>query len=176
VRYNLLYTVAAVVSLTISSSHAATPPDLRMVAAKAAAAVKRVIPGSEGEVQGTLAVVKKRTRRTPRTDTSGSWDVPDDYGVMFMIRLLHGPYSGPRAAKTPQFNVTAIPAGVSTRQNVHDWYLRRMGCVRTTATQEFKKSNTVMLVEVLFGVHVDKHILEQAYAELTQAVASELHH
>ena len=108
-RYNLLYTVAAVVSLTISSSHAATPPDLRMVAAKAAAAVKRVIPGSEGEVQGTLAVVKKRTRRTPRTDTSGSWDVPDDYGVMFMIRLLHGPYSGPRAAKTPQFNVTAYP-------------------------------------------------------------------
>ena len=176
-RYDLLHTVAAVVSLTVSSSHAANPPNRPMVAAKAAAAVKRVIPGSEGELQGSLAVVKKRTRRIPKQFTSGRMDVPDDYGIMFIIRLQHGPYSGPPVPKTPQFNVPAESPDQLARQNrQHDAYLRLQNCVRTTAMQEFKTSNTVMLVEVLFGVRADKHMLEQAYSELTRSVASELQH
>ena len=56
---------------------------------------------------------------------------------------------------------------------------RREGGSRSkTSDSEFgrRKSNTVMLVEVLFGVRADKHMLEQAYAELTRSVASELQH
>jgi hypothetical protein len=104
---NVFYKIAAVISLTISYSDAANPPDLPMVAAKAAAAVKRVIPGSESDVQGTLAVVKWGTRRIPRNDTLGRMDMPDDYGAMFIVRLLHGPYSGSPVPKTPRFAVAA---------------------------------------------------------------------
>jgi hypothetical protein len=68
-RYHCLYALAAIVSLTVFSSQAANLPNLAMVAAKAAAAVKGVIPGSEAEVQGPVAVVKKRTRRIPRQET-----------------------------------------------------------------------------------------------------------
>jgi len=166
----------AIVCFSISSSQAANPPNLPMLAAKAAATVKRVIPGSDAEVQGSLAVVKKRTRRIPRQETSGRMDVPDAYGVMFIIRFQHGPYTGPPFPKAPQFDGRSESPTELVRQNrQQDAYLRLQGCLRTTAMQEFHKSNTLMLVEILFGDQADKHMLEQAYAELTRLVASELH-
>ena len=179
VSCEVVCTFAVVASLTAFSSQAANPPNLPMVTAKAAAAVKGVIPGSEAEVQGTLAVVKKRTKRIPRNDTLGRMDIPDDYGVMFIIRLLRGPYSGPPAPKTPQFNdFFKSPEQLAqfARQHPHDAWLRYQGCIRTQAMQDFKTSNTVMLVEILFGARADKHMLEQGYAELTRSVASELEH
>jgi hypothetical protein len=163
--------------LAIFSSQAANLPNLSMVAAKAAAAVKRVVPGSEGDVQGQLAVVKKRTRRIPRQETSGRMDVPDAYGVMFIIRLQHGPYTGPPLSKTPDFGGRSEPTAELVRQNrQQDAYLRLQGCLRTTALQEFQKSNTVMVVEILFGDHTDKRMLQQAYGELIRTVASDLGH
>jgi len=176
-RYHCLYALAAIVSLTVFSSQAANLPNLAMVAAKAAAAVKGVIPGSEAEVQGPVAVVKKRTRRIPRQETSGRMDVPDAYGVMFIIRLQHGPYTGPPLPKTPRFDGRSeSPAELARQNRQQDAYLRLRGCFRTTAMQEFHTSDTVMLVEILFGEHADKHMLEQAYGELTRFVASELQH
>jgi hypothetical protein len=82
--YALLF-IHGTVCLTVLSCEAANPPDLPLVAAKAAAAVKRVIPRSEGEAQGPLAVVKNRTRRIRRQDTPARMDVPDAYGVMFIF-------------------------------------------------------------------------------------------
>jgi hypothetical protein len=169
--------IPGIVCLTVFSCEAANPPNLPMVAAKAAAAVKRVIPGSEGEAQGPLAVVKKRTRRIPRQDTLGRMDVPDSYGVMFIIRLQHGPYTGPPLPKAPQFDLRSESPATLARQNrQQDAYLRLQGCIRTTTMEEFHNSKTVMLVEILFGDHADKHMLEQAYAELTRSVAAELEH
>ena len=169
--------IAAIASVTVFTSQAANPPNLAMAAAKTAAAVKRVVPGSEAEVQGQLAVVKKRTRRIPRQETSGRMDVPDAYGVMFIIRLQHGPYAGPPIRKTPDFSSRSESPTELVRQNrQQDAYLRLQGCLRTTAMQEFQKSNTVMVVEILFGDHADKRMLQQAYGELTRTVASELGH
>jgi hypothetical protein len=172
-----LLIIAAIVLLTIFSSEAANTLNLAMVAAKAAAGVKRVIPGSEGEAQGTLAVVKKRTRRIPRQDTLGRMDIPDAYGVMFIIRLQYSPYTGPPLPKTPSFDVPLeSPAALARQNRQHDAYLRLQGCIRTTAMREFPKSNAVMLVEILFGDHADRQTLRQAYAELTRSVAAELEH
>jgi hypothetical protein len=42
--------------------------------------------------------------------------------------------------------------------------------------EEFHNSKTVMLVEILFGDHADKHMLEHAYAELPRSVAAALQH
>ena len=172
-----LLLLPGIVCLTVFSCEAANPPNLPMVAAKAAAAVKRVIPGSEGEVQGPLAVVKSRIRRIPRQNTLGRMDVPNAYGVMFIIRLQHGPYTGPPLPKTPHFELRSESPATLARQNRHqDAYLRLQGCIRTTAMEEFHKSKTVMLVEILFGDQADRHMLEKAYAELTRSVAAELEH
>ena len=104
-------------------------------------------------------------------------DVPDTYGVMFIIRLQHGPYTAPPLSTTSQFNGRSeSPAELARQNRQQDSYLRLQGCLRTTAMQEFHKSDTVMLVEIIFGEHADKHMLEQAYAELTRFVASELQH
>ena len=86
-------------------------------------------------------------------------DVPDTYGVMFIIRLQHGPYTGPPLSKTSQFNGRSeSPAELARQNRQQDSYLRLQGCFRTTAMQEFHKSDTVMLVEIIFGEHADKHM------------------
>lgn len=168
--------ITAITSLIIFAAQAANPPNLTMVAAKAAATVKQVVPGSEGDVHGQLAVVKKRTRRIPRQETSGRMDVPDAYGVMFIIRFQHGPYTGPPLPKTPDLGRSESLAALVRQNRQQDAYLRSQGCLRTTAMQEFRKSNTVMIVEILFGDQVDKDMLQHAYGELVRSMASELGH
>jgi hypothetical protein len=174
--------IAAIVFLMILSSHAQSAPNLAIVAAKAAAAAKRAIPGSEAEAEGSLAVVKKRTTRIPRQDTLGRMDVPDDYGLIFIIRLQHAPYTGQPLPKSPNFDrPPASPLGMKRdiedtvrHGRQQDAYLRLRGCFRTATMREFPKSNTVMVVEILFGQHTDTQMLGQAYAELTRSVATEL--
>ncbi len=85
--------------------------------------------------------------------------------------------TGPPLPKIPQFNGRSESPTELVRQNrQQDAYLRLQGCLRTTGMQEFHKSDTVMLVKILFGEHTDKHMLEQAYGELTRFLASELQH
>lgn len=109
-------------------------------------------------------------------------EVPDGYGVMFIIRLENAPYKGPRFPPNPQFDRRsdmqlgkreAIDQMMrSNRQQ--DAYLRQLECFRTTALHEFSKSHTVMVVEILFGVYADTKMLQQAYAELIRAASAEL--
>ena len=154
-------------------SQAADPPNLAMLPAKSAATVKAAIPGSEGAVQNLAAVVKKRTYPAPNFESHGgivlpgnprTVETPDDYGVLFVIQFQHGAYKGPPRPKTPEFN----PQRAEKIRSV----LR--GCLRATAVQEFAKSDTTMVVDVLFGQYVDTHVLQQAYANLTRLVESEL--
>jgi hypothetical protein len=95
--------IAATIFLTFSQ--AADTPNLAMVAAKAAATVKAAIPGSEGAVNGLVAVVKKSTMR-PLVEGApkGRIEVPDTYGLMFIIGLQHGRYTGPPLPKSPKFD------------------------------------------------------------------------
>ena len=173
-RFHCHCAVAAIMSFALCSSQAANPPNLAMAAAKAAAAIKAAIPGSEGAVQGLLAVVKKRTHQAPNFESYGgivlegnprTVETPDAYGVLFVVQFQHGPYKGPPRAKAPEFN----PQRAQRVRSV----LR--GCLRTTTVQEFPKSNASMVVDVLFGEDIDTHILQQAYAALMQSVGSELH-
>jgi hypothetical protein len=160
--------------LAASSSQAANPPNLAMVAAKATAAVKAAIPGSEGAVQGLVGVVKKRTHPAPNFESHGGGivlegnprtvETPDGYGVLFVIQLQHGSYKGPPRPKTPEFN----PQRAQKIRSV----LR--GCLRATTEQEFSKSNASMVVDILFGQYIDTHVLQQAYASLIRSVTSEL--
>jgi hypothetical protein len=160
--------IPAIVGLTLYPSQAANPPNLAMLAAKSAAIVKAAIPGSEGAVQGPLAVVKKRTKFVPRRDTSGKLEVPDDYGAMFIIEFHRAPYTPkgvPVISKTPQF--------ATWRATNPPPYLPRVP-LRTVTVQKFTKSDTVMVVDILFGQSADTHVLERAYTELMRFVQSEL--
>src|SRR5438128_10783147 len=107
ISYMRLLFIPGIVCLTVFSSQAANPPNLAMAAAKAAAAIKAAIPGSEGAVQGLLAVVKKRTHQAPNFESHGgivlegnprTVETPDAYGVLFVVQFQHGPYKGPPRA------------------------------------------------------------------------------
>ena len=172
-RDHRLHVIATIVSLAACSSQAANPPNLAMVAAKATAAVKAVIPGSEGAVQGLVGVVKKRTYPAPNFENHGGIilagnprkvETPDGYGVLFVIQLQHGSYKGPTRPKMPEFN----PQRAQHIRSV----LR--GCLRATSVQEFPKANASMIVDVLFGEYVETHVLQQAYAALIRSVTSQL--
>jgi hypothetical protein len=169
-RATFLFVAVAGLAL---SSQAADKRDLALLAAKAAAAVKRVIPGSQAEVQGSTALVKKRTALAPNMQMQGSHvmqgspdriELPDAYGVMFVIRFQPAPYSGPPLARTPVFD----------RQRAKAEKLFRGAYYRTAVIQEFPKSNTAMIVDVMFGEYTDTQMLQQAYAELTRFAESEL--
>jgi hypothetical protein len=178
--------IPAIVSLTVFSSQAANPPNLVMVAAKAAAIVKAAIPGSEAAVEGLVAVVKKRTAHIlVEGAPKGKMDVPDAYGVMFIIRFQHGHYTGPPLPKTPQFNRSSDLDDLAFKRDVEDAerhnrtadaFFRRAGCFHTTTVQEFPKSNASMIVNIVFGQYIDTRLLQQAYSELTRFAASELGH
>lgn len=168
-----LHVIAMIASLAASSSQAANPPNLAMVTAKATAAVKAAIPGSEGAVQGLVGVVKKRTYPALNFESHGGIvlagnpqrvETPDPYGVLFVIQLQHGSYKGPPRPKTPEFN----PQRAQHIRSV----LR--GCLRATSVQEFPRANASMIVDVLFGEDMDTHVLQQAYATLIRSVTSEL--
>jgi hypothetical protein len=164
--------IAAIACLAICFSQAANPPDLHILAAKAAATVKRAIPGSDGAVQGNGAVVKRHTHWADNIDRRGTEiipgqgiriDIPINKGVIFIIRLQQGPYKGPALSKTPHLDPR------TARKFIY-------GTFRSTTLQEFPKSDTIMVVDVWFSSDMDTHMLQQAYAELTRFVASELQH
>jgi hypothetical protein len=180
--FTRLVSILWIVWLTPHFSEAATGTNLSMVVAKGAAAVKRCIPDSEAEAQGNTAVVKKRTSLVPRQETTGRMEVPDGYGMMFIIRLEPTPYKGSRYPTNPQFDRRA-DMQMGKRADIdhmmqsnrrQDAYLRQLECFRTTAMHEFSKSNSVMVVEILFGVYADTKVLQQAYAELIRTTAAEL--
>jgi hypothetical protein len=169
-RSTFLFVAVAGLAL---SSQAADQRDLALLAAKAAAAVKRVIPGSQAEVQGSTALVKKRTALAPNMQMQGSHvmqgspdriELPDAYGVMFVIRFQPAPYTGPALAKTPIFD----------RQRAKTEKLFMGAYYRTAVIQQFPKSNMVIIVDVLFGEYTDTQMLQKAYDELTRFVAAEL--
>jgi hypothetical protein len=166
--------IATIVLLTIFSSQAANPPNLAMIAAKAAATVKAAIPGSEGAVQDLVAVVKKRTYPAPNFESHGGIvlagnprrvETPDGYGVLFVIQFQHGPYKGPPRPKTPEFNPQHAQHVTSVLRS----------CLHTTTVQGFPKSDASMVVEILFGQYIDTHVLQQAYGALIRFVENELH-
>ena len=164
--------VVPLVCLTSLWCDAKAPPDLQMLTAQAAATVKRIIPGSEAEMQGTTAVVKKRTYSAPdielhgaiATSTGRKVELPDGYGVMFIIRVQSGPYQGAALSKIPQFD----PQHARQIRS----FLR--GCLRTTTLQEFRQSNTTVVVDILFGQYIDTKMLQRAYAELSRFLAAQL--
>src|SRR5882724_3304266 len=176
--------IAAIFSLAVCSSPAANSPNLAMVAAKAAATVKAAIPSSEGAADGLVAVVKKSTMRPlVQGAPKGRIEVPDTNGVMFVTRLQHGHYTGPALPKTPKFDHPSAMDDLARKRDVEDAerhnrttdaFYRRAGCFHTTTVQEFPKSNASMVIDVVFGEHMDTRVLQQAYAALTRFVGSEL--
>jgi hypothetical protein len=176
--------IAAIVSLAFFSFQAANPSNLAMVAAKAAAAVRAAIPGSEGAVNGPVAVVKKSTWHPLVAGApKGRMEVPDTNGVMFIIRLQHGHYAGSPLPKTPKFDHPCALDDLAFKRDIEDAerhnrttdaFYRRAGCFHTTAVQEFPKSNASMVVDIVFGQHMNTRVLQQAYVSLTRFVENEL--
>jgi hypothetical protein len=179
----IVCTCCVFVALFLSTGFCnAAPANLRVIAASAAAVVRRVIPASQAEVQDRTGVVKMRTRLVPRQDTPGRMEVPDSYGAMFIIRVEPGPYKGPRLSNTPRFE-DASGSPVTTKLHTakmvgahqqQDAYLRLLGCFRTATMQEFRNRSVVMIVEILYGSYTDRPMLRRAYAELTSFMATEV--
>jgi hypothetical protein len=150
----------------------AKSPDMRMLTAQAAATVKQLIPGSEAEMQGSTGVVKKGTHIAPdielhggiATKTGRRTELPDSYGVLFIIRLHTGPHQGSPLPKAPQFD--------PHRAQPVKFFLR--GCFRTTTVQEYSQSNTNVVVDILFGEYTDTAMLQGAYRALSQFLAAQL--
>ena len=144
-----------------------------MVVARAAAAVRQVIPKSQAEVQGNTALVKVRAKSVPNIEMHGgnavqghpaNIDLPDGYGVMFVIRLEPAPYSGPTLPKDPQLNTR------TAKRERHGLF----ECFRTTTRRDFSDARSVLIVDVLFGQYVDAQVLQRAYAEAIRVVTAEL--
>jgi hypothetical protein len=147
--------------------HAGQQADLTLFVAKAAATVKTAIPGSQAEIQGTTALVKKRTALAPNMHMEGSHvmpgspqrvEIPDAYGVMFVIQAEPYGKTQPVVRKNPVFD----------RQRAKAEKMFMGGYYRTSAVQPFPKANAVLRVEILYGEYTDMQILERAYAELTR--------
>jgi hypothetical protein len=176
--------LSAAVCVVAVALHAADKRDLALFVPKAAAAIKAAIPGSEAEVQGRTALVKKRTTRASSRqapapdlteDPSRRTEVPMADGVMFLISFERywptQPFAGhgvrvkpPVLPKTPLFDRQRLkPANSSVAR----YY-------RTSSVQVFPDSDAVVRAEIIFGERTDTQMLEHAYAELTRFVASEL--
>src|SRR5256885_8350848 len=56
-----------------------------------------------------------------------------------------------RPPRSTLFPYTTLFRSLARQNRQQDSYLRLQGCFRTTAMQEFHKSDTVMLVEIIFG-------------------------
>jgi hypothetical protein len=154
--------------------------DLPSFVAKAADALKAAIPGSQTEVEGTMALVKKDTVPAPNTPGQSprpsqspghAAEIPSANGVIFVIDAERywttQPFAGrgvsvqkPKAPKTPAFD--------------HQHAKLLGGYYHTNGVQLYEKSNVVLLVDVLFGQRADTAMLQRAYAELTRVAASEL--
>ncbi|MFL6528603.1 MAG: hypothetical protein ACJ8IQ_10935 [Chthoniobacterales bacterium] len=159
------------IALLSTAVSAIAEPNLAVIAAKTAAAIKQTIPGSEAEMQGTTSVVKKRTFVAPdltvqgghAMDTGKRSELPDGYGIMVVVKLFHhGQYSGAALPSTPDFN---------PRQARKIRMLLR-GCSRTTTLQHYAEASAV--IDVLFGDYVDQKLLERAYLAGTRTLRAEL--
>jgi hypothetical protein len=167
--------VLAVSGLALSMQ-AAEKHDLPLFAAKVAAAVKAAIPGSEAQVQGTIALVKKGTVPQKPGATAGRSgakqpEMPSANGVMFLITVERYWTKQPFAAGSVAAQLPKLP---KTPAFDHQHAKLLGGYYHTNGVQVFEKSNVVLLVDVMFGQKIDTATLQRAYAELTRVATSEL--
>jgi hypothetical protein len=144
-----------------------------VLAAKAAAATARALPGSKTELNGTTALVSRNVKRAPNIDFTRSrtvWrgrgyvEVPRIDGVMFVIRLLAG---------GPSIN-PSVRQGLQQPEFDPRRATRHMFFFKTTTIMHFDMSAVTVIIDVLFGAETNQRELKRAYAALNEFLNSEL--
>ena len=166
------------VAMTLLTAQAAEKRHLALFVAQAAAAVKDALPGSEAEIQGTMAVVHKNTAAALKSQGAPAavrgGKTPEALaadGAVFIISVQRC------WARQPMDSGTlAVKGPMSPKTPVFDPARAKLvrGTYHTTGVQVFEYSNVVLLVDIWFGARADTAALQRAYAALTQFAASEL--
>jgi hypothetical protein len=161
------------VVMMLLSAQAAEKLHLPLFVAKAAAAVKDALPGSDAAIQGTIAVVKKNAVAGAKSQsaTGAKAEALAADGAVFIISVkrywarqpMAGggiAFKGPISPATPVFDLAHVKL-VS-------------GVYHTRGVQIFENANLVLVVDITFGPRADTAMLQRAYAALTQFATTEL--
>src|SRR4051812_6050447 len=166
VCFHLLAVVAA-----LASANGGTRPDLHLVAAKAAAAAARALPGATAEVSGTVALVSRDTRHAPNEDFSrpygvrhgqGYANVPTDNGMMFVVRIFPG---GPKLHMPLEGALGQFDRRGAAK---HIFYLE------ISSIGHADTSDVTVMIEVMFGPATNDAELRAGYAAIKSALVREL--